>query len=82
MKPLSFIIGLLLIIYVAAGAIGGTLQYSFEGYIGSGAYYIASRFTAMPLTETVFLGIIYAVTIMFGIVLMMNGVFGQKRRKK
>jgi hypothetical protein len=82
MKPLSFIIGFLLVIYVLAGAFGGTLQYSFEGYIGSGVYFIASRFTTMPLPQSVFLGIVYAITIMIGILLMVRGLFGQKQRNK
>ncbi len=78
MRPISFIIGFLLVLYVAAEALGHTLQYSFEGYIGTGVYLIADRFYSMP-SMGLFLDIVYVFTFLAGILMMWIGITGERK---
>ncbi len=77
MRPLMFLIGILLFFYVIVEAFKGTLQYSFEGFIGSGLYSISSRFTNMP-PEALFMDLVYVLTLLLSIVMMYAGFTMEK----
>ncbi|MBX8640810.1 MAG: hypothetical protein KIY10_09295 [Thermoplasmata archaeon] len=79
MRPIVLVLGVLLVIYVIAEWINGTLQYSFEGYIGSGVYGIASYFTtSMPRYNT-FMTLVYVFTFLIGIGMVWVGLSGEKK---
>ncbi len=78
MKPLTFIIGILLVVYVIAEWINGTLQYSFEGYIGSGIYGISSHFTSMPSYNS-FMTVVYVLTFVAGLLMVWIGLTGERK---
>lgn len=79
MRPLSFIIGLLLLIYFIVEAMKGRLQYSFEGFVGTGVYGIASHLTDSMPSEGLFMSIVYAFTVALSLLLMWIGITGGKK---
>lgn len=79
MRPLVFLIGLLLFAYVIVEAIKGELQYSFEGFIGSGLYGIASHFTSSLPARGAFMDIVYALTLVLALLMMWVGITGDRK---
>ena len=79
MRPLMLIIGFLLVIYVIAEWINGTLRYSFEGYIGSGVYGITDYFSPNFMPYAVFMGIVYVLTFLLGIAMIWIGATGERK---
>lgn len=77
MRPLLFILGFLLVVYLIASWINGTLQYSFEGYIGSGVFWIGNIASPGFMSLTSFMDIVYVLTFLLGIVMMYGGISGE-----
>ena len=73
-----FLIGVLLFFYVVVEAIEGKLQYSFEGWIGNGIYYVAGRFTTMP-SITLFMDLVYALTIILALGMIYIGATSSRK---
>lgn len=73
-----FLIGILLFFYVVVEAIEGKLQYSFEGWIGTGIYDVAGRFTAMP-SITLFMDMVYALTIILALGMIYIGATSSRK---
>ena len=73
-----FLIGVLLFFYVVVEAIEGKLQYSFEGWIGTGIYDVAGRFTAMP-SMTLFMDLVYALTIILALGMIYIGATSSRK---
>ena len=78
MRPLLFLIGVLLFFYVIVEAIEGKLQYSFEGWIGTGIYDIAGRFETMP-SITLFMDLVYALTIILSLGMIYIGATSSRK---
>ena len=78
MRPLLFLIGVLLFFYVIVEAIEGKLQYSFEGWIGTGIYDVAGRFTAMP-SITLFMDLVYALTLILSLGMIYIGAKSSRK---
>ena len=74
-----FLAGVLLFFYVVVEAIEGKLQYSFEGWIGTGIYDVAGRFTAMP-SITLFMDLVYALTIILALGMIYIGATSSRKR--
>lgn len=79
MKPLYFIIGIITVIYVITEWIGGKIQYSIEGYVGSGLFDIITFFDKHFISRGLFMNLVYVATLLFGIILVW---IGMKRGKK
>ena len=79
MRVVMLLGGLLLSLYVVAAWIGGTLQYSFEGYIGSGIYGIGNYFDAGFMSRGTFMSIVYVLTLLLGIIMIIAG-FGDRKK--
>ena len=73
-----FLIGVLLFFYVVVEAIEGKLQYSFEGWIGTGIYDVVGRFTAMP-SITLFMDMVYALTIILALGMIYIGATSSRK---
>ena len=73
-----FLAGVLLFFYVVVEAIEGKLQYSFEGWIGTGIYDVAGRFTAMP-SKTLFMDLVYALTIILALGMIYIGATSSRK---
>ena len=73
-----FLIGVLLFFYVVVEAIEGKMQYSFEGWIGTGIYDVAGRFTAMP-SITLFMDMVYALTIILALGMIYIGATSSRK---
>ena len=73
-----FLAGVLLFFYVVVEAIEGKLQYSFEGWIGTGIYDVAGRFTAMP-SITLFMDMVYALTIILALGMIYIGATSSRK---
>ena len=73
-----FLIGVLLFFYVVVEAIEGKLQYSFEGWIGTGIYDVAGRFTAMP-SITLFMDLVYTLTIILALGMIYIGATSSRK---
>lgn len=73
-----FLIGVLLFFYVVVEAIEGKLQYSFEGWIGTGIYDVVGRFTAMP-SITLFMDLVYALTIILALGMIYIGATSSRK---
>ena len=73
-----FLIGVLLFVYVIVEAIEGKLQYSFEGWIGTGIYDVVGRFTAMP-SITLFMDLVYALTIILALGMIYIGATSSRK---
>lgn len=73
-----FLAGVLLFFYVVVEAIEGKLQYSFEGWIGTGIYDVAGRFTAMP-SMTLFMDLVYALTIILALGMIYIGATSSRK---
>lgn len=79
MRPIILIGGFLLTIYVIAAWIGGTLEYSMEGYIGNGIYTIIDYFNPNFSSHTLFMFAVYVLTFLAGILMMWIGLAGEKK---
>ena len=73
-----FLAGVLLFFYVVVEAIEGKLQYSFEGWIGTGIYDVVGRFTAMP-SITLFMDLVYALTIILALGMIYIGATSSRK---
>ena len=73
-----FLIGVLLFFYVVVEAIEGKMQYSFEGWIGTGIYDVAGRFTAMP-SITLFMDLVYTLTIILALGMIYIGATSSRK---
>ena len=78
MRPLLFLVGVLLFFYVIVEAIEGKLQYSFEGWIGIGMYDLSEKFTAMP-SMTLFMDLVYFMTFVLALGMIYIGGTSNKR---
>jgi len=81
MKPFTFLIGLFLTIYVIVEWLQGTISYSFEGWIGTGAWRMINYFSPgfTPMGE--FLSIVYLLTLLIGLGMMYIGMRGRHEKK-
>lgn len=79
MRPIILLMGALLVIYVVAEWIGGTLQYSFEGYIGNGIYGIANYANPGFASHASFMAVVYVLTALFGILMVWIGLTGERK---
>lgn len=82
MRPLIFLIGILLALYMVSSWISGTLQDSFEGYIGSGIYGIANFASPNFMAFGSFMTIVYILTFLMAIMMVWIGIAGQKEGEK
>ena len=76
MRAIRFLIGIILVIYVIWGWISGTLQYSMEGETGSVIFDIADFFSPQFMMRSLFLGVVYALTFVLGIILVWSSLGG------
>lgn len=76
-----FLIGIFLFFYVVVEAFQGKLQYSFEGWIGSGLYSIGDRFVSMP-SRTLFMDMVYALTLLIALIMIFIGWTGHRSEGK
>ncbi|MEM0202112.1 MAG: hypothetical protein QXR73_02955 [Candidatus Micrarchaeaceae archaeon] len=79
MRPILFILGFLLTIYVIAEWLQGTIQYSFEGWIGGSAFAIANQFSPNFMAKGSFLDIVYVLTLVIGIAMIFLAMVGGKK---
>lgn len=73
-----FLIGILLFFYVVIEAFEGNLQYSFEGWIGSGLYSIGARFSSIP-SKALFMNVVYGLTLLISFIMIYVGFTGHRR---
>ena len=78
MRPLIFLIGVLLALYMVSSWISGTLQDSFEGYIGSIVYGIANFASPNFMAFGYFMTIVYVLTFLMAVMMVWVGIVGQK----
>ncbi len=76
MRPLIFLIGFLLTIYVIIEWIQGTIKYSMEGWIGNGVYSVTNFFSPGFTSHSTFMTTVYVLTFILGLFMMFVGATG------
>lgn len=82
MRPLIFLIGILLALYMVSSWISGTLQDSFEGYIGSSVYGVVNFASPNFMAFGYFMTIVYVLTFLMAVMMVWVGIVGQKDGEK
>lgn len=78
MRPLIFLLGFLLTIYVIMEWIEGTIKYSMEGWIGNGVYTVINYFSPNFTAHSTFMTVVYVLTFLLGIFMMFIGTGGSE----
>lgn len=82
MRPLIFLIGFLLALYMISSWIAGTLQDSFEGYIGTSVYGIVNYASPNFMAFGSFMTIVYILTFLMAVFMVWIGIMGRKDGEK
>ena len=82
MRPLIFLIGFLLALYMISSWIAGTLQDSFEGYIGTSVWGITNYADPNFMAFGSFMTIVYILTFLMAVFMVWIGIMGRKDGEK
>ena len=81
MRPFIFLIGILLALYMLSSWIDGTLQDSFEGYVGMSVYGIINFLRPNFMVSGVFMTAVYILTFLMAVFMVWIGVAGKEDKK-
>lgn len=78
MRPLLFLAGLALLLYLMYAFFAGTLGYSMYGVAGTGVYDVINFASPNTITKGTFLTIVYAVVFLVALAMVIAGLKGGK----
>lgn len=80
MRPILFLMGVLLMIYLVYSLFAGLLQYSMYGVLGTGIYDILNYAAPNSIGKGAFLSIVYILVFLAALVMIIAGLKGERRK--
>ncbi len=78
MRPLLFLTGLALLLYLMYAFFAGTLKYSMYGVAGTGVYDVIDFASPNAITKGTFLTLVYALVFLVALGMVIAGIKGGK----